>query len=520
MNSIQAQAALASIPMPTLLATYRAQTGDMTSTVSRSKVIQALALVVAKGGLTLDNIRNNGAQAGRASLGRATPAFNPPAAPSRTPTGPDTVAHQAKWDASQATQAAEAARQQAESVRQQAESTARHLEARIDGVARDIGSLASTVSARVTTIDGTIADLGTKISALATDLRKVTRADADQIQTQVAEAVSAALRPVLAVIEERPEIAPQVAQAAATPAMADCDEVFGLDVRDPRGDPLRFAVYAHPEAPAIDGHHLWTERMVRYLALAQATGRNVWLGGPAGTGKTQTVAQFAARTGRMFRRFVFDRLATREDYLGAIGLQQGSTVFQQGPVLDVYTTPGAVCLLDEVGMGNASALSSLNGWLEPGARMAYADRVWHRAQGSMFFACDNSLTQGDQSGRYAGVGQMNVAFADRFSFVVPMHYLDPDQEADAIARHTGCSATLARHVVDALAICRSKVDKGEIIDAPSIRQAIAFVEACRFLPVAEAWQLAILARQPAESSVSLAAVYASAINEALITREI
>ena len=138
----------------------------------------------------------------------------------------------------------------------------------------------------------------------------------------------------------------------------------------------------------------------------------------------------------------------------------------------------------------------------------------------MFFACDNSLTQGDQSGRYAGVGTMNVAFADRFSFVVPMHYLDPDQEADAIARHTGCSATLARHVVDALAICRSKVDKGEIIDAPSIRQAIAFVEACRFLPVAEAWQLAILARQPAESSVSLAAVYASAINEALITREV
>lgn len=505
MNTIHAQAALASVPMPTLLAAYRSLTGDMASTVSRSQVIQSLASLIGKGHLTIDDIRNNGAQAGRTMPAHRAPA---PQAPVDAHIESRVMRHVA--DAQNA----------AEAVRQQAETAARNLGSRIDGVARDIGSLASNVSARVMAIDGNLSDLGTKISALSADLRKVSRSDADQIQAQVAEAVRDALRPILAVVEERPELAPQVAQAAATPVLADCDEVFGLDVRDPRGDPLRFAVYSHPEAPAIDDHHLWTERMVRYLALAQATGRNVWLGGPAGTGKTQTVAQFAARTGRMFRRFVFDRLATREDYLGAIGLQQGATVFQRGPVLDVYTTPGAVCLLDEVGMGNASALSSLNGWLEPGARMAYADKVWHRATGSMFFACDNSLTQGDQSGRYAGVGAMNVAFADRFSFVVPMTYLDPDQEADAIARHTGCSSTLARHVVDALAICRSKVDKGEIIDAPSIRQAIAFVEACRFLPVAEAWQLAILARQPAESSVALAAVFASTINESLIYREI
>lgn len=509
MNSIQAQAALACVAMPTLLAVYRAHTRDPSSTASRAQVIQALAAQVAAGNLSVDSIRAHGA----AAVGRAPAQAPARPAPESGQTGSfdprvTTMVHQIG-----------AAESHIHALGQRLDAQY----ARLDGVAQDVGQVArslGTLTAQVGNNDRATETLAQDLGTLRKDLGRVVRADAGAIEAQVRAAVTDALLPVLAAVETRPELAPQVAQAAVTPAQADCDQVFGLDVRDPRGDPLRFKVFAHPEAPAIDGHHIWTERMVRFLALAQATGRNCWLGGPAGTGKTQTVAQFAARTGRIFRRFVFDRLATREDYLGAVGLQQGSTVFQQGPVLDAYTTTGGICLLDEVGMGNASALSSLNGWLEPNARMAYGDKVWHRAPGSMFFACDNSLTQGDQTGRYAGVGQMNVAFADRFSFVIPMTYLDPDQEADAIARHTGCSVILARHVVDALAVCRSKVDKGEVIDPPSIRQAISFVEACRFLPVAEAWAISILARQPAESSVALAAVFASNIDCTLIIREL
>lgn len=487
MNSIQAQAVLATVPMPTLLAAYRTLTGNMATAVSRSQVIQALAHAVAAGALDVDSLRQTGVQAVRPQPGQADPRVEA------------------------------ALRADIASARADTEATAQRLSGRLDALSQDIGAVASVAG----TTQGQITALSRAVTALGSELRAMDRADAAQVTAQVTAGIAAAMRPVLDAVRERPEIAAQVAQVAAGPTSSGtAAEIFGVDARNARGDQLSFDVYTHPDAPCIDSHHLWTERMVRYLALAQATGRNVWLGGPAGTGKTQTVSQFAARTGRLFRRYVFDRLATREDYLGAVGLQQGSTVFQQGPVLDAYTTPGAVCLLDEVGMGNASALSSLNGWLEPGARMAYADRVWHRAKGSMFFAADNSLTQGDPSGRYAGVGTMNVAFSDRFSFVVPMAYLDPDQEADAITRHTGCSVALARHVVDALAVCRSKVDAGEVIDAPSIRQAIAFVEALAFLPAAEAWQLTVLSRQPAESSVALAAVFASSINTALIAREL
>jgi len=115
---------------------------------------------------------------------------------------------------------------------------------------------------------------------------------------------------------------------------------------------------------------------------------------------------------------------------------------------------------------------------------------------------------------------MNVAFADRFSLVVPFQYLDPVTEAEALCKHTGCTLALADHLVQALGTIRAKVQTGDIIDPPSIRQMIAFIEALGSLPPAEAWRSAIAARQPAESEAALAAVFAACIDATLIAREI
>jgi hypothetical protein len=79
-------------------------------------------------------------------------------------------------------------------------------------------------------------------------------------------------------------------------------------------------------------------------------------------------------------------------------------------------------------------------------------------------------------------------------------------------RHTNCTQALAEHVMDAIQVCRSKVDTGEVIDAPSIRSAVAFIKALRLMPVAEAWADTIVARQPVESHPALAAVYTATIN--------
>jgi MoxR-like ATPase len=504
------ESALIAIPIGAIVAAYRQVTGDTTSTVTKMQAVKALAQSIDQGRITLEQVRHASMTApmGRNNLAPQVATVN--AAQTAAQASRDT----ARLDSIQA--AADRADRSATALSSAVGALHTQLETTAQDVART-SALAQQNHAAMETVQRTIA----KVAADLTQVRTASRLDPTEIASEIRTAIDAAIKPVLAACEASPEVAAQVAAQVAQPvSRQEAVDLFGIDARDHRGKPLEFDTWGHPEAPPVDPAFIWTEEILRHLYLMQETGRNVWLGGPAGTGKTQTIQQFAARTGRMFRRFVFDRLATREDYLGATGLDSGSTVFQSGPVLDAYVTPGAVCLLDEVGMGNPSALSALNGFLEPGARMAYADRVWTRAPGTLFAAADNSLTQGDQSGRFAGVGQMNTAFSERFAFVVPFKYLDRDVEAKALAQHAGCTQRLAEHVIDALTVCRSKVDTGDIIDPPSIRQAIAFVQACRVLPVPDAWHVSISARQPAESSVALAAVYASTIDADLIGREI
>jgi hypothetical protein len=67
-------------------------------------------------------------------------------------------------------------------------------------------------------------------------------------------------------------------------------------------------------------------------------------------------------------------------------------------------------------------------------------------------------------------------------------------------------------VVKAINAARAKVDTGDIIDAPSIRSAIAFIRALEVLDVQKAWDSAVLGRQPAESAAALQAIANAYLN--------
>lgn len=524
MNQAQAQAQLAAISMQTLLPVYRAATGDTTSTVGRAQVIQALASRVAAGQMTVADIRTGvGTRVANqliATVGKPVPAF--PAAPAPAAPANARLSLIEGELAKAANDVGTLTREMAGMDQRLANLGQQHagMGSRLGQLGNDVAQLHGRVGIAAQAAAAESKSLRAQVQTLAESVGQIAL-PADELRAAMREAVADAWAPIRAAAEANGTQAEVLAQVDAGPTgSGSALDIFGLDVRDSKGRPLMFATYSHPEAPQVDSAFIWTESIVRHLHIAQTHGRNLWMGGPAGTGKTQTAQQFAARTGRMFRRFVFDRFSTRDDYLGATGLDSGSTRFESGPVLEAYTTPGAVCLLDEVGMGQPAALSALNAFLERGAQVAYADRVWHRAEGTMFLAADNSLTQGDTSGRFAGVQGMNTAFADRFSLVVPFAYLDPATEADALVNHTGCSQALADHLVAALGVVRGKVQSGDIIDPPSIRQIIAFVEALQVLPPAEAWRSAIAARQPAESEAALAATFAACIDVDLINREI
>jgi MoxR-like ATPase len=333
--------------------------------------------------------------------------------------------------------------------------------------------------------------------------------DAASVQSEIARVVRDMLGPVVAAAKDEgreDEIRSAVAAAPSTPV----DTLWAGMMPG-----ATVSTWGSADAPAIDPGFVWPEAALRGMVAAEREGLNIWLAGPKGTGKTTLAQQYAARTGRPFTRINFFRHSSSEDYLGAGALSEGSTTWEPGDFLRAYTTPGALILLDELSTAHPGVLSHLNGLLEPGARVSLGGRVWSRAPGVMIVAADNTNGSGDVTGRYAGTQSANSATVDRFGLMLRVDYLDPATESRALANATGCTPQIADHVIAAFTAIRAKVDTADVVDPPSLRQAIAFVRATRWMSVDDAWQSAIVTRQPPESAAALLAVLAAHINVSL-----
>lgn len=336
--------------------------------------------------------------------------------------------------------------------------------------------------------------------------------DPVDLQNQVAKAVADTFAPFKQAVTA--EVMTDVADLAGVyvTEVKSAQDVFGVDVRDAKGNTVNVDIWNHPNAPAIDPNFIWTESILKQLLLSQSTGEHLWFGGEKGTGKSETARQFAARTGRNYVRINFHKYTSAEDYLGAVGLVNGATVFQPKDFLMAYTCPSTVILLDEVTNADAGELAPLNGFLEPNSAVSYGGAVRRKANGVLVFAADNTLGNGDDSGRYAGTRTMNSALIDRFARVVRFEYLPMKQEVEAVVRHTNCTDEVARHVLKAIHVARSKVTTGDIVDSPSIRSVVSFIRALKMLSVEDAWSCAVVSRQPTESHAALASVYAACID--------
>ena len=397
--------------------------------------------------------------------------------------------------------------------------TIRNLHSTIEGLSAAQDALLRTVTdklgpsgviERVAAAAQAAADAAVANGRAIAALESRPAADPAQVAAEISAVVRSMLGPVVAQAkaEGREE---EVRTALSRGDWRPVDQVFP----GPASDPLTGTVecWDHPEAPAVDQGFVWTAGYLRAMQCAEHEGLLVWLCGPKGTGKTTIAQQYAARTGRPFTRINFFRHSSSEDYLGAGALSEGSTTWEPGDFLQAYTTPGSLILLDELSTAHPGVLSHLNGLLEPNARVSLGGRVWTRAAGVMIVAADNTNGSGDITGRYSGTQAANSATVDRFGLMVRVDYLDPQTEAEALSNGSRCSLSLAGHIVEAFGAIRAKVDDGDVVDPPSLRQAIAFAKASRWMPVAEAWETAIVARQPIESAVALRAVFASHIDQ-------
>lgn len=329
----------------------------------------------------------------------------------------------------------------------------------------------------------------------------------------IAKQVADAFAPIRAAAETNQTQAAVVAASAAPVGQDTALAVFGLDIRDIKGNPVMVDLWGNSDAPAVDETFIWTEANLTPLLTAQAIRANVWMGGEKGTGKTETARQFAARTGRAFTRINFHRFTTVEEFIGAQGLTNGSTGFVPGPFLRSFcSTPGSITLCDEITNCDPGELAYLNGLLEPNGRVNVGGSVWTGAPGALCFVADNTGGNGDQTGRYVGTRVMNPALLDRFALKVPFTFLPLEREIEAVVKHTGCKPALAKLAMRVVTTARAKVQTGEVIDAPSIRQVMAWIRAMPTLGVRRAWDLTVAASQPTESTLAIEAIFLAEVN--------
>jgi MoxR-like ATPase len=479
------------IPLPVVESAYMNNVG-LVGNRSKRDIAQELAARVDAGLITLDQIR------------QYKPNTVAPAQPATQPAAPDVDGK---------------LRQMRDRIVDAVGIDLTRIGNQVDTLSVAVSRIDSGVDAAVKGLDSIRSDTAAKLDDLE---KRLTRAqqnagsvklDQGEIAAAVAAAVASEFGTFKRAVEDAglQQVAADLSSVHVT-GTSPAYDVFDCPAPDAAGSDMPVQLWNSPTAPAVDPNFIWRGMVLRHLILSEQTGENLWFGGEKGAGKTQTAQQFAARTGRGFCRINFHKYTTSEEYIGSTALVNGNTVFAEGDFLRAYETPGTVILLDEITNAAPGELAPLNALLEPGAAVTIGGKVRRRAPGVMIIAADNTLTNGDQSGRYSGTQQMNSALADRFSRVVPFKHLDFYHEVSAVQRHTGCTEDLAKAVIEMVNVCRQQVDAGNIVDAPSIRQIVAFIRALPVLGADEAFDTCIAARQPGESEIAINAIKAAHLN--------
>ena len=147
----------------------------------------------------------------------------------------------------------------------------------------------------------------------------------------------------------------------------------------------------------------------------------IFITGLSGNGKTMNVSQACAQTKRECIRVNITIETDEDDLLGGYRLQDGQTVWQNGPVIEAMER-GALLLLDEIDLasnkimclqpileGNGVFLKKINKFIKP-------------ADGFNVIATANTKGQGSDDGKFIGTNILNEAFLERFPITVEQSY--------------------------------------------------------------------------------------------------
>ena len=209
----------------------------------------------------------------------------------------------------------------------------------------------------------------------------------------------------------------------------------------------------------------------------------IFITGLSGNGKTMNVQQACAQTKRECIRVNITIETDEDDLLGGYRLQDGQTVWQNGPVIEAMER-GALLLLDEIDLasnkvmclqpileGNGVFLKKINKFVAP-------------ADGFNVIATANTKGQGSEDGKFIGTNILNEAFLERFPITVeqtyPTNKIENKILANVLSKRnltTEKDEMLANNLVTWADVIRKTFYEGGVDEIISTRRLVHIIEA-------------------------------------------
>ncbi|MBN6740867.1 AAA family ATPase [Acidithiobacillus sp. MC6.1] len=255
-----------------------------------------------------------------------------------------------------------------------------------------------------------------------------------------------------------------------------------------------------PQEDEVDKNFVFSYPTLRRIIGAFRLGKNLWIWGPAGSGKTELAIQTAMRCHRPYALVSFSEETSMRDLIGTWSLKDQQTSWKDGALARAIQTPGSVVILDELNMAPSGVVAALNALLQQGELHIHETGDTLRvAEGVTFVATANTAGSVDETGMYAGSQIQNGATRSRFAGL-KVGYLPAEDERQILLRKfpgldDAFSPQGNRLLTEAMIECgkqiRSIADEGRLSLPFSVRQLLSWAEgALEFRNIADGFRFA------------------------------
>ncbi len=258
------------------------------------------------------------------------------------------------------------------------------------------------------------------------------------------------------------------ANAAATITKLTVEEVFGI----PSKMPVTGFVAGHPLAPN-KAKYVWDKSLVKDLMewMSESSPDPLWITGPTGCGKTEMAIQLGAGLNAPTIIVTGRKDAEPGEVLGRIWLENGSTVFKPGLLIEAYEK-GWMIIFDEIDGFNPEVGVCLHRLLEKKPITLDNGYIAHPHEHTLMIATANTRGDGEGGDIYASTQIFNLATLNRFE-KWEMNYPPAEVEEDIIKLHLTTLDTRAiTAMVKVAADIRTAYDQGHCPGPISIRDLI------------------------------------------------